>query len=94
MFSFKPVKLPIDELEKNISTLHRKKLDELAEANGIPATAVHQLPGRSHEILPMYARAQKADLVIMGALSRKRLKSRVLGSTAERVLDHLPCVMC
>ena len=91
MFSFKPVKLPIGELEKNISTMHRNKLDELAAKNGIPASAVHQLPGRAHEILPMYARAQKADVVIMGALSRKRLKSRVLGSTAERVLDHLPC---
>lgn len=91
MFSFRPVKLPIDELQKNISAMHRKKLDELAEANGIPQRAVHQLPGRTHEILPMYARAQGADLVIMGAVSRKRLRSRVLGSTAERVLDHLPC---
>ncbi len=91
MFSFKPVKLPIDELEKNIRDMHRAKLDALAAANGIPARAVHQLPGRTHEILPMFARAQGADLVIMGALSRKRVKIRVLGSTAERVLDHLPC---
>ncbi len=91
MFSFKPVKLPIDELEKNIRDTHRNKLDTLAAANDIPDEAVHQLPGRAHEILPMYARAQGADLVIMGALARGRLKSRVLGSTAERVLDHLPC---
>ena len=91
MFSFKPVKLPIDELERNISTMHRKKLDALADANGIRASAVHQLPGRTHEILPMFARAHGADLVIMGAVSRRRLTGRVLGSTAERVLDHLPC---
>jgi universal stress protein E len=91
MFSFRPVKLPIDELEKNISAMHRRKLDELASANGIPQTAVHQLPGRTHEILPMFARAKGADLVIMGAVSRRRLMGRVLGSTAERVLDHLPC---
>jgi universal stress protein E len=91
MFSFRPVKLPIHDLEKNISAMHRKKLDALAAANDIPARAVHQLPGRTHEILPMYARAQGADLVIMGAISRKRRRGRVLGSTAERVLDHLPC---
>ena len=91
MFAFKPVKLPIDELEDNIRNLHREKLDALAAANDIPVDAVHQLPGRAHEILPMFARAQGADLVIMGALARSGLKSRVLGSTAAKVLDHLPC---
>lgn len=91
MFSFRPVKLPIDELETNISQMHREKLDALASAHGVPARTVHQLPGRTHEILPMFARAHGADLVIMGAVSRKRLMGRVLGSTAERVLDHLHC---
>jgi len=91
MFTFKPVRLPIEELEDNIRTLHRDKLDALAAANGIPNNAVHQLPGRAHEILPMFARAQGADLVIMGAIARSHSKSRVLGSTAANVLDHLPC---
>lgn len=90
MFSVKPVKLPIAELENNIRDLHRKKLDELAKANDIAPGRVHQLPGRTHEILPMFARGKGADLVIMGALSRHGLRARVLGSTAERVLDHLP----
>ena len=71
--------------------IHREKLDALAAANDIPIDAVHQLPGRAHEILPMFARAQGADLVIMGAIARSGLKSRVLGSTAAKVLDHLPC---
>jgi len=91
MFTFKPVKLPIDELEDNIRNLHREKLDALAVANDIPGSAVHQLPGRAHEILPMFARAQGADLVIMGAVARSGSKSRVLGSTAAKILDHLPC---
>lgn len=90
--SFKPVKLPIEELEGNVRDLHRKKLDALAVAEGIPARAVHQLPGRTHEILPMFARGKGADLIVMGALARGgHLRRRVLGSTAERVLDHLPC---
>jgi len=91
MFSFRPVKLSIEELDKDISRMHRDKLDALAKDHGISARAVHQLPGRTHEILPMFARAQGADLVIMGAVSRKHRMGRVLGSTAERVLDHLPC---
>jgi len=91
MFSFKPVKLPIEELEANIRNMHRKKLDALAAAHGIDAAAVHQLPGRTFEILPMFARGTGADLVVMGALARTGTRRRVLGSTAERVLDHLPC---
>ena len=89
--TFKPVKLPIEELETNIRDLHRQKLDALASANDIPERDVHQLPGRTHDILPTFARAQGADVVIMGALARTGLKQRVVGSTAERVLDHLPC---
>jgi universal stress protein E len=89
--SFKPVKLPIEELETEIRDMHRGRLDALAAANDIPADDVHQLPGRTHEILPAFARAHRADVVIMGALARTGLKHRVVGSTAERVLDHLPC---
>ena len=91
MLTFKPVKLPIAELEENIKVLHREKLDALAERNGVPQDDVHQLPGRTHEILPMFARANGADIVVMGALQRGPIKRRVLGSTAEKVLDHLPC---
>ena len=91
MFSFRPVKLPIEELETNIRDLHRKKLDALAATHDIDAEAVHQLPGRAHEILPMFVRGMGADLVVMGALARTGSRRRVLGSTAERVLDHLPC---
>lgn len=90
-FSFEPVKLPVEELESEIRDMHRRQLDALAVANDIPQADVHQLPGSTHEILPMFARAEGADIVIMGALARTGLKRRVVGSTAERVLDHLPC---
>jgi len=90
-FKFKPVKLPIDDLDKQIRDRHRQMLDALAKENHIAADAVHQLPGRTSDILPTFARAHGADLVIMGALARSSLMQRALGSTAERVLDHLHC---
>ena len=91
MFKFKPVKVPVDELDENIKTQHRELLDALAEANDIPADAVHQLPGRTRELLPTFARTHGASIVIMGAVSRAGLKQRAVGSTAEQVLDHLAC---
>jgi universal stress protein E len=88
---FKPVKLPIDELDKKIRKDHREKLEALASANDIPEDAVHQLPGRTRDLLPTFARTHGADLVIMGALARAGLRRRTIGSTAEQVLDHLQC---
>jgi universal stress protein E len=89
--TFKPIKLPVDELSQKISDEHRARLDELANARGIDAEHTHQLPGDAKELLPMFARTQGADLVVMGALARWGLKRAVLGSTAEKVLDQLPC---
>lgn len=91
MFHFKPVKVPVGELDENIKAEHRKLLDALAAANDIPPEDVHQLPGRTRELLPTFARANGANVVIMGAVSRAGIKQRAVGSTAEQVLDHLPC---
>jgi universal stress protein E len=41
--------------------------------------------------LPFFARDRQADLVVMGAVARWSMQRTVIGSTAERVLDHLPC---
>ncbi|RLA32911.1 MAG: hypothetical protein DRR11_06945 [Gammaproteobacteria bacterium] len=89
--TFKPIKLPIDELSQKIQTEHREKLDALAKANDIDAEHTHQLPGSARELLPTFSRSYKTDLVVLGSLARWGLKRMVLGSTAEKVLDHLPC---
>lgn len=90
-WTFKPIELPIDELDQKTKKEHREKLDELANTNNIDQEHTHQLPGPTREILPTFVRANNADLVVMGALARWSLKRAVIGSTAERVMDHLPC---
>ena len=91
MKTFKPVKLPIDELDKKIRDEHRKALDSFARVAGVADENVHQLPGRAHELLPMFAQTHGASLMVMGALSRGGITRRYIGNTAARVLDHLPC---
>ena len=91
MKTFKPVKLPIDELDKKIRDEHRKALDAFASETGIAEENVHQLPGRAHELLPMFAQPPGASLLVLGALSRGVITGRYIGNTAARVLDHLPC---
>ncbi|MGI9270606.1 MAG: universal stress protein [Woeseiaceae bacterium] len=90
-FTFKPIILPVDELDKKIQAKHRVQLDALADANSIDQEHVHQLPGRTNEILPAFVRSHKIDLVVMGAIARWGIKRAIIGSTAERVLDMLPC---
>lgn len=89
--TFKPIKLPIDELSKKIQAEHREQLDALAAANDIDAEHTHQLPGSTKDLLPTFARTHGADVVVMGALARWGLRRMIIGSTAEKVLDHLPC---
>lgn len=89
--TFKPIRLAVDELSERIAKEHREKLDALAVATGIPKDRTHQLPGATRDILPFVARDRKADLVVMGAVARWSMQRAVIGSTAERVLDHLPC---
>jgi len=90
-WSFKPEKLPVEEIDAKIRAEHDKALRALAEANDIPDDALHLLPGRAYEVLPAFALSQGASLVVMGALARSRLKQRVIGSTAARALDHIHC---
>jgi universal stress protein E len=66
-------------------------LDELASAQGLPPGHVHLEQGPAVEVLQMLARSLSADVLVMGAVSRSRLQELFVGSTAEQVLDRLPC---
>ncbi len=90
-WAFKPIKLPIDELDKKIREEHQKALRVLAETSNIPEKTLHLLPGRAYEVLPAFALKHNAGLVVMGALARSKLKLRIIGSTAARALDHIHC---
>ncbi|MAB41738.1 MAG: hypothetical protein CMK77_05585 [Pseudomonadales bacterium] len=49
------------------------------------------LEGDPEEALPGFVEEQKIDLLIMGAVSRSRLESALIGHTAERLIDATPC---
>jgi universal stress protein E len=91
MWAFKPQKLPIEQLDRKILEEHDRALKILGEVCGVPPKALHLVPGRAHDVLPAFARGQNASLLVMGALARSKLKQRIVGSTATRVLDHIPC---
>lgn len=86
-----PVSLPFDEIEEQMREQHEKRFDEVIEFHGIAKEKGHLIAGLTHEELPQLASGIDADVVVMGAVSRNRLKRLFIGATAERTLEHLPC---
>jgi universal stress protein E len=52
---------------------------------------MHVQMGVPSEVLPAVARELSADILAMGAVSRSGLQRLFIGSTAEQVLESLPC---
>ena len=89
--AIKPDVLPIDEIDARIKAEHRSALDTLTAKCGLDLDQAHQLPGRTNEIIPTFVRTRKTGLLVMGALARWGIKNMVIGSTTERVIDHVDC---
>jgi universal stress protein E len=68
-----------------------ERLASLAAPYGLSASDVHAELGVATDIIPRFAQEANADIVVMGAVSRSGLQRLFVGSTAERVLEALPC---
>jgi universal stress protein E len=71
--------------------LRRSQIKQLTDQYSVCDANLHVDAGRAAEYLPRMAAEWHADVVVMGALSRSHLKGILIGSTAERVLETLPC---
>jgi universal stress protein E len=69
----------------------REALAVLSRTHGIAPGHVQLRQGSAVEVLCDVAAELPADVVVLGAIARGRLRERLIGSTAERVLDRLPC---
>lgn len=86
-----PVSLPLDEIELQMHDDHKKRFEEITTFHEVEAAKSHLVAGLTHEELQNLAVELAADVVIMGAVARNRLKRLFIGATAERTLEHLPC---
>ena len=69
----------------------QQALIALTEPYGIKNDQLHLLMGTAAELLPDQAERYRADVMVMGAIARGRVERLFIGSTAERILDKLPC---
>ena len=69
----------------------RTTIDTLAGDSGVPPDRVHIESGPVAETLAEFATRRAMDMVIMGAVSRSRLRNVFVGHSAERLLESLSC---
>lgn len=80
-----------DAYAGEVRTRHQAVFSEFADTAGIPATHRQLLQGYPEEAIPEFIEKQKINLLVMGAVSRSRLDAALIGHTAERLLDEVPC---
>ena len=85
-----PVPLPVNVMELQLAEV-RKAFDRLIEPHALTARRTHLRPGNPAREISALAGELNAGVVVMGAVSRSGLRHLFIGSTAERVIDHLPC---
>lgn len=71
--------------------LQRSKIKQWTDIFRVTDANIHVEPGVAAECLPRMAAECRADIVVMGAVSRSDLKRVLIGSTAERALEAMPC---
>ena len=82
-----------EEIEASTRAAAKKRLDALvarARKAGVRAKGL-VLDGIPHERIARAARAQRADLIVMGTHGHTGLARFFLGSVAERVIATAPC---
>jgi universal stress protein E len=86
-----PIAEPIKDLTQGLKQKHQHAMDDLLADRKLPKSNVHLEEGDTRGVLTSMIEKLGADLVVMGAVSRGALKRLLLGSTAELLLDHIPC---
>jgi universal stress protein E len=68
-----------------------KLVQDITKIHNLAPERTRLMLGSAVDLLSEEAERVRADVVVMGAVSRSRLQRVFVGNTAERVLDHLPC---
>jgi universal stress protein E len=69
----------------------KSAVDRVSGPLRLPPHQVHVEIGPPETVICSLAKRLRADMVVMGAISRRGLERIFVGNTAEQILDSLPC---
>jgi universal stress protein E len=81
-------RLPLEDAERALANARNEALHSLVATAKLPQDSADLLPGKPAAVLEGLVDRGAADLVILGGLSRGRLKDFFIGSTAQRLLER------
>ena len=86
-----PLVLMPPELERVHQQEVEREIARLTRSAHIPRARRHLLLGSVSSELRKLAKRVRAGVVVMGAVSRSGIRRLLIGNTAEKVLDDIPC---
>jgi nucleotide-binding universal stress UspA family protein len=100
-YHISPNVVPLGGFGKGVTPLFVENAQQLAERATAPAAQSLRASGFEVEILvergdpaevvTELAAAREVDVIVMGTRGHSKLRQFLLGSTAERVVEHAPC---
>lgn len=85
-----PVFVGMDEVEENLRSELKQKLDDIGQKAGIPEDARHFLSGTPAREIRNFAEEYDLDLIVLGTHGQKGVQL-LLGATANSVLHGSSC---
>jgi len=81
-----------DAEQREFANRVQRQAIEQARLRGLDLSAV-VVSGHPAEVIVDYARRHQIDLIVMGHRGMSNLKRFLVGSVADRVVDHAPCMV-
>jgi nucleotide-binding universal stress UspA family protein len=87
MLAAMPMIVPESRLAQNA----KRRLKDIAKKFALSPHNLHVVQGRAYRAICELARKTGAELIITAASGQSALEHVMLGSTAERIVQHAPC---
>lgn len=83
----------VDQWAREDKVQHRQPLHTLLAGYALEESdhRVHLIKGKPGLVIPVLAREQQIDLIVMGSVCRTGIEGVLVGNTAERVLQQVDC---
>jgi nucleotide-binding universal stress UspA family protein len=81
-----------DAEQRNFASRIQREAIEAARLRGLDLSAAI-ISGHPAEAILDYAKQHRVDLIVMGHRGMSNLKRFFVGSVADRVVDHAPCMV-
>jgi universal stress protein E len=90
-FAMVPEVTAPEDIQKYITAQHKDECEHYAKKYNINDDHIHITEGDPDDVVELMAKEIEADLLVIGSVAREGFSGVLLGNTAERIIDRVPC---